>query len=242
MIQEKIAVVTGAGRGIGRSIALGFAETGIRVCCAARSHTEIQETASLIKENGGQAIACPTDVCSFEASKELFKFTVEHLGGVDIVVIGAGISIDKKPIEESDPEAWRQEIETNLIGAYHTAKAAIPHLKQRGAGKIIIIGSGLGHRGIPTRSAYASSKAGSWMLTRVLAQELQEYSISVNELIPGPVKTVLAQEAITKLRSQVGDGEWIKEPEDVVPLALFLAKQPDIGPTSQSFSLMRRDW
>ena len=242
MLENKVAVVTGAGRGIGRAIAIGFAEAGIHVCCAARTKVEIQKTVTLIEDSGGQAIAFPTDVCRFEAVQGLFEYTTKNFGGVDIVVIGAGISADKKRVEESDPATWRQVIETNLIGAYNTAKAAIPHLKKRGTGKIIFIGSGLGHRGIPMRSAYAASKAGSWMLTRVLAQELQPYNISVNELIPGPVKTALAKEGIANLKSQVGSGEWVKNPEDVVPLALFLSNQPDIGPTAQSFSLMRRDW
>jgi len=115
-------------------------------------------------------------------------------------------------------------------------------LKQRGAGKIITIGSGLGHRGYAGGSAYSCSKAGLWMLTRILAQELMQYKISVNELIPGPVQTSIDDNAKTsnsKVKSM--ESEWQKQPKDVVPLALFLASQPDIGPTAQSFSLMRRD-
>jgi 3-oxoacyl-[acyl-carrier protein] reductase len=118
----------------------------------------------------------------------------------------------------------------------------VPYLKKRGAGKIITIGSGLGHRGYAGGSAYACSKAGLWMLTRVLAQELTQYNISVNELIPGPVETSI-DDGYEKEKNAVSkmNGEWLKRPEDVTPLALFLACQPETGPTAQSFSLMRRD-
>ena len=130
-----------------------------------------------------------------------------------------------------------------MIGAYYCARVAIPYLRQRGAGKIITVGSGIGHRGLPSSSAYACSKAGLWMLTRVLAQELWQFNISVNELVPGPVITDRTQDMQDARQDTVFaiDSEWIKTPEDVVSLALFLATQPDKGPTAQSYSLMRRD-
>ena len=108
---------------------------------------------------------------------------------------------------------------------------------------MITIGSGIGHNGRPNTSAYACAKAGSWMLTRVLAQELWEHNISVNELVPGPVLTPGAIASWEREGTGVNTitSEWVKEPEDVLPLALFLATQPDKGPTSQSFSMMRRD-
>ena len=138
---------------------------------------------------------------------------------------------------ESDPVVWSQTVAINLTGAYHCAKAAIPYLKARGGGKIITIGSGMGRRGAPGSSAYSVSKAGLWMLTRVLGQELRGDNISVNELIPGPVNTAM----MPANGSRTFDGEWFKEPEEVAPLALFLAGAPDGGQTAQSFSLMRRD-
>ena len=238
---EKTAIVTGAGRGIGRSIAIGFAKSGIRVCCVARTKSEVQETASLIENVGGHAIAVSANVTDYDSVKDFFATANKRFKGIDIVVIAAGISIDQRSVETSKPEEWRQVIETNLIGAYHTAKASIPYFRQRGAGKIIILGSGLGHRGIPERSAYSASKSALWMFTRVLAQELHTYNISVNELIPGPVLTKMAPQREDEIRIKLGQSEWLKKPEDVVPMALFLAKQPDHGPTAQSYSLMRRD-
>ena len=100
----------------------------------------------------------------------------------------------------------------------------------------------MGHKGRTDGAAYSCSKAGLWMLTRILAQELSEYQISVNELIPGPVNTDMGNESMKDKRSAFSiNGEWVKTPEEVTDLAVFLAGQPDIGPTAQSYSLMRRD-
>ncbi|MCO7125245.1 SDR family oxidoreductase [Sporolactobacillus shoreicorticis] len=234
----KAAVITGAGRGIGRAIALAYAQNGASVVCAARTQKDIDEVVREIQTDGGTALAIQTDVTDLNAVTQLFRKAAEHFGSVDILVINAGINKDRNLVEESEPQNWFETVNVNLIGAYNCAYSAIPYMKQRG-GKIITIGSGVGHKGRQGSSAYACSKAGLWMLTRVLAQELSKFKISVNELIPGPVNTTMdndSKDSVFKI-----DGEWVKEPEDVTPLALFLASQPEIGPTAQSFSLMRRD-
>ncbi len=230
----KGAVVTGAGRGIGRAIALGYARAGASICCAARTETEIQDTVREIRGEGGTAVAFQADVRQRQAVGALFDFAAAEFAGIDIAVLNAGVNLDHGAVEGSDPAAWEETIRTNLLGAYYCARAAIPGMKRRGGGKIVTIGSGMGHRGFSESSAYCCSKAGLWMLTRVLAQELWPHNISVNELIPGPVRTEM--DAVLDIES-----EWMKSPEDVVPMALFLATQPDIGPTAQSYSLMRRD-
>ena len=240
-LSEKVAVVTGAGRGIGRAIAIGYAGAGAAVCCSSRSSTEVDETVRMIEQHGGKAIGVLADVVEYADMERLFATATQMLGGVDIVVANAGGSFENKLVEETDPTGWKRVIDTNLVGAYHTARAAIPHLRARGAGKLIFTGSGMGHRSAPTRSAYAASKAGLWMLTRVLAQELAAYDVCVNELIPGPVLTDFVKGREDALRAGGPGGEWMKEPEDVVPLALFIATQPRNGPTGQSFSLARRE-
>jgi 3-oxoacyl-[acyl-carrier protein] reductase len=235
-LRGQVAVVTGAGRGIGRAIALAYAKAGAAVVCSARSGDEIEETAALITAQGGRAIAITSDVTDYESVEALFAGAVRAFDGVDIVVANAGVGTVTGTVEHSDPKLWKQVIEVNLVGAFHTARAAIPHLRRRGAGKIILMGSGLRQRPNANLSAYGSSKAGMWLLTQTLALELQDANISVNELIPGPVRT-----AMTDFGGKCQfNEEWVKEPEDVVPLAMLLASQPDFGPSAQSFSLMRR--
>lgn len=241
-LSGKVAVVTGAGRGIGRAIAVGYAAAGAAVVCAARTAAEIIAVAQEIQERGGRAVAVSVDVTDPVTVEAMFAEAVHHFGGIDIVVINAGVSLDRRTVAESVPDDWRMTLEVNLFGAYSCAKAALPHLQARGAGKIIMIGSGMGHRGSVGSSAYACSKAGLWMLTRVLAQEVWQDKISVNQLIPGPVNTSMTDDEAARAGVAFAtNSEWPKRPEDVVPLALFLATQPETGPTAQSFSLMRRD-
>ena len=239
----KVAVVTGAGRGIGRAIAIGLANAGASVVCSARTETQIRETAAAINATGGNAMFRTADVASMPSMQALFEAGAQHFGRVDIVVANAGIAPQEHTVETGDPDLWQRIIDTNLTGVYRTVHAAIPWLKRSGGGRIIVLGSGAGHRGFPAMSAYSCSKAGLWMLVRVLAQELAADAISVNELIPGPVETDMMRVARTnpgQISTTIGQ-EWFKQPEDVVPMALFLATQPDTGPTGQSFSLSRRD-
>ncbi|HMN78476.1 MAG TPA: SDR family oxidoreductase [Burkholderiaceae bacterium] len=240
-LQGQVAVVTGAGRGIGRAIALGFARAGAAVVCSARSKAQIDDTAARIEEAGGRAISVVADVVSYPAVEALFAEAGRAFGGVDIALVNAGASPQNLPVADSDPLLWQQTVEVNLIGAYHTARAAIVPLRRRGGGKILFVGSGMGHRSSPTRTAYASSKAGVNMLMRVLAQELIADHICVNELVPGPVLTEFVAGRVDALRAATGGHEWFKQADDVVPLALFVATQPPDGPTGQTFSLARRE-
>lgn len=243
-LSGKVAVVTGASRGIGKAIAIGYAASGASVCCVARTKSDLARTVDDIRRNGGNATAVRADVTDYESVVRAFDAAASQFGGVDIVVVNAGGNFDDSPdIESSSREQWTETVQVNLVGAYYTAKAAIPHLRQRGGGKIIAIGSGLGRRGRPGGSAYASAKAGLSMLTRVLALELWPHNISVNELVPGPVLTERVAQSYAHDPQSVfqDDSECVKTPEDVVPLALYMATQPEKGPTGQTFSLMRRD-
>ena len=241
-LENKVAVITGAGRGIGKAIAISYACNGAKVCCISRSQNEIDDTAGYINSKNGKAIALACDVSNYIELEKTFQNIYKTYGGIDIVVINAGVDCEKAPVEELSIEDWEKVMDINITGAFYTSKAAIPYLKKQGGGKIITIGSGLGHKGRADNAAYSCSKAGLWMLTRVLAQELKEFNISVNELIPGPVMTKIGDSSMKDSNSAFSiDSEWIKEPEDVTNLALFIATQPLVGPTGQSFSLMRRD-
>lgn len=242
VLDGKVAVITGAGRGIGKAIALAYGENGADICCIARNESELNETVLSLHRIGAKATSIVCDVTNYQELKNAFLSVEKEFGGIDIVVINAGIDCENKPIEELDENVWENIITVNLSGPFYTAKAAIPYLKKRGGGKIITLGSGLGHKGRAEKAPYSCSKAGLWMLTRILAQELIDYNISVNELIPGPVDTHMKLDCDSDKKSAFSiNGEWIKTPGDVKSIALFLASQPLIGPTAQSFSLMRRD-
>ena len=180
VLSGKVVVITGAGRGIGRAIAVGYAAAGAAVCCVARTESDITRTVVDIRRDGGTASSVQADVTDYDAVVHAFGAAVSEFGGVDN---------HSRDVESGSPEQWTDTVQLNLVGAYHTARAAIPHLRERGAGKIIAIGSGLGRHRRPGESAYASAKAGLAMLVRVLALELGQHNISVNELIPGPVLT-----------------------------------------------------
>ncbi len=238
-LESKIAVITGAGRGIGRGIAVGFAEQGAKVVCAARTQAQLDETIQAIRDSGGQAIALSCDVTRPDDVRKLYAETRSNYGPADIVIANAGGNFERRSVEDSDIDSWENTLRVNLLGVYYTCKYAIPDLKTKG-GHIIVTGSGMGHRYGGAGSAYSASKAAVWMLVRNLATELRDYSICVNELIPGLVDTDILTEAERPADSALSL-EWFKQPADVVPLALFLATQPRTGPTGQSFSLMRRD-
>lgn len=236
----KVAVVTGAGRGIGAAIAAGFAREGAVVCCAARSAAETDATAAAIRAAGADAFSLTADVTRAEDVARLYDQVVARAGGLDLLVINAGVSLDQRPVADSDPDAFIRTVEVNLTGAYHCARLAIPHLRARGGGRMIMLGSGMGHGSAHGHAAYSCSKAALWMLVRILADELRADGIAVNELVPGPVDTAMTQLPQSSGSVVKNPVEWLKRPEDVVPLALFLAGHPAPGPTGQSFSLMRR--
>ena len=242
-LSGKSVIVTGAGRGIGRAIALAFAREGASVCCAARTQSQVRSAVEEIEAAGGRGLAVAADVTDWESVQAMVAAAVDEFGGIDIAVLNAGVLLDGgRTLEESIIADWRRTIEVNLIGAYQCAKAVIPPLRERGQGKIIVTGSGNGHHGRVRGSSYGASKAGLWMVTRILAEELLEYNIDVNEIVPGPVYTELTRELQFDPDTRfAASGEWAKQPEDLVDIALFLATQPNPGPTGQSFSLLRRE-
>ena len=238
-LSGKVAVITGASRGIGRGLAIGFAAEGATVVCAARNQSQLEETVNYIEAAGGEAVAVRCDVTVAADLQNLYEQTRAHYGPTDIVIANAGGNFSRDSVEDSDIGDWERTLRVNLLGVYYTCKYAIADLK-RGGGHIIVIGSGMGHRVGGSGSAYSASKAGAWMLVRALADELRPHGICVNELIPGLVNTDIVSEGDLPEESPLSL-EWRKQPADVVPLALFLATQPSTGPTGQSFSLMRRD-
>jgi len=240
-LEGKVALVTGGGRGIGRSIAIAFAREGADIILASRSKEQIDAVAEEITGLGQRALAVPTDVTDRLEVDSMGDRVREVFGRLDILVNNAGGGIEKSSILESDPELWIKDVTVNCLSAYIVSRSLVPLMVESGGGRVINVGSGMGHRPTNTSSAYHVGKAGMWMFTQCLAEEVWEHNITVNELIPGPVATDL-----TSGRMSVGGpppfapSEYVKGPDDVAPLALFLATQPDGGPTAQSFSLTRR--
>lgn len=250
-LRGQTAVVVGAGRGIGRAIAMTFAGQGASVACAARTEDEIRRTADVITARGGSAMAVWTDVRSPEAMERLMATTVDAYGRIDIVVLGAGIPYPLERLETIDIEGWRDLVDTHLTGVLLGIQTAIPPLRRNGGGKIIVLGAASARRAPVGMAAIAAPKAGVTTLVRIAARELRSDNIAVNEIQPGPTATpshgidepdaetfgsrrVLLEEGLEDDISMAG--EWFKSPQTVADLALFIAKLPNHGASGQIFS------
>ena len=240
-LSGKVALVTGGGRGIGKAIALALSDAGADIGLLARTKQQVAAVASAVEASGRQACALECDVADAKQVESSVTAVFESLGRVDIVVNNAGGGAERSAVGDDDPTVWMSVIQANLVGTYLVSRAALPYLRNGGGGAIINVGSGMGHEARPNNSSYNAAKAGVWMLTRCLALELWKDNITVNELIPGPVYTELTEAIFEAGQPHPAiPSEWVKDPEDVVPLALFLACQGPKGPTGQSFSLARR--
>lgn len=242
-LKDKKVIITGGGRGIGRAIALAFAKEGADICVTARTHSEIENVAKEIRQLGRKSLAIPADVTNEKDVKQVVQKTIATFGRVDILVNNAGGGLESKPIIKSNPGFWIKTIEVNLIGTYLFSRLVLPQMIKNQGGKIINIGSGMGHRAhsLIGNSAYSAAKAAVWMFTQSLAMEVWRYGIEVNEIVPGPVETLLTKKTF-HLGKPVpfAESERVKSPDEVAPLAVYLAAQPKKGPTGQYFSLARR--
>jgi 3-oxoacyl-[acyl-carrier protein] reductase len=239
----KVAIVTGGGRGIGRAVALAFAGAGAKVAVAARHRDEIDAVAEAIRAAGGDALGVACDVADRAAVEAMVARAVEAYGRLDILVNNAGDGGERTPIAQSDPDRWARVMQVNLLGPYYACRAAVPRMRESGGGKIINTGSGVGHTARPGNASYAASKAALWSLTRSLAMEVWKDGIDVNEVIPGPVDTRLAEPFFHRggeVTAGGAESERVKTPEECVPIFMFLAGHPPGGPTAQTFSLARR--
>jgi NAD(P)-dependent dehydrogenase (short-subunit alcohol dehydrogenase family) len=188
LLKEKIAVITGAGRGIGRAIALAYVQEGAQVVLAARSVEALQETQAEIARLGGTGIVLPTDISDPDAIEALVTQTLAHYGRIDILVNNSGIGGPSAPLWEIAPSEWEETFKVNVTGTYLCCRAFLPHMIKQRAGCIVIIGSMTGKRPLLNRTPYAASKMALVGLARTLAWETGAYNIRVNVISPGPVE------------------------------------------------------
>src|SRR5579864_2731643 len=185
----KVAIVTGASRGIGAAAAFVLAKAGAAVMLVARDGKRASRLAEEIVASGGRAAALACDVADYGLVRTMVEETHQRLGSVDILVNNAGIIEPIGTLVESDPAAWRRNIEVNLVGAYHTAHATLPRMLEAGKGTVINLSSGAAHRPLEGWSAYCSAKAGLAMLTNAIALECADAGVRVFGLAPGVIDT-----------------------------------------------------
>jgi NAD(P)-dependent dehydrogenase (short-subunit alcohol dehydrogenase family) len=188
-LEGKVAIVTGASRGIGAGAAFVLAKAGAAVMLVARDGKRASQLADEIVANGGQAMASPCDIADYGSVRRMVDQTAHRLGRIDILVNNAGIIEPIGPLVHSDPTAWRRSIEVNLIGAYHTARATLPRMLETGNGTVINVSSGAAHRPLEGWGAYCAAKAGLAMLTEAIALECADAGVRVFGLAPGVVDT-----------------------------------------------------
>ncbi len=240
MLKGKNAVVTGASRGIGRAIALKFADLGANVVLNYRS--DVNSVNGVIKEieaKGVKAVAIQGDVSSFEDSKKIIDEAIEKLGSIDILVNNAGITKDSL-IMRMKEEEFDKVIEVNLKGVFNCIRHTVPIMMKQRSGKIINISSVVGLSGNAGQANYASAKAGVIGMTKSVAKEIASRGITVNAIAPGYIETDMTEVLSDKVKETVKLNIPLKKlgsPEDIANTAAFLASDMASYITGQVISV-----
>jgi len=235
-LEHKIAIVTGAGNGIGRGIAAVLARYGAAVVCTDIQEANAAETAGEIKDRGGEALALAQDVTDWKSTHGVVDLTIRRYGQIDILVTNAGVS-KSVPFHELDEAEWDRVNDVNIKGVFISCRAVIPHMIARKYGKIVNISSMVGKEGIPLFVHYCASKFAVIGLTQALAKEVAVHNVNVNAVCPGVVRTPLWDPLLKQLSKNKGITEeeaWNEfvsgipfrrpqEPEDIGEAVAFYA-------------------
>lgn len=233
-LNKKVAIVTGAAKGLGREIARAFAAEGARVMLMDRNTAQLKKTADEISRSGGEIMVHAGDVSREKDVAEMVGQTRKHFDLIDILVNNAGIIGPANFAKDTDAKNWLKTLDTNLNGAFYCCRAVLPDMAERKSGKIINVTSGLGERPFPRFCAYGVSKAGLIQLTRSLSEELRAVNIQVNAINPGVMNTSMQEEIRSLDIASVGkdvherfqglhDAGELLNPAELAPLAVFLA-------------------
>ncbi len=237
-LEDRVALVTGGGRGIGRGIAEGLAAHGARVVCAARTQSQLEEVVEGIRSAGGEAEAVQVDMADLASVRKCVEETIAHCGRVDILVNNAGTNA-RMPIVDVTEEDYDRVMAVNLKGIYFLTQAVARDMIPRKRGKVINIGSLTTGVGMPKISIYGATKGGVGQLTKAQAIEFAEHNIQVNTLCPGFVLTyftekIWADQAMQAwMKGRLAQGR-LATPEDMVGTAIFLASEASDYVTGQS--------
>lgn len=240
-LDGRVAVVTGASRGLGRAMALALAEAGADVALASRSKPDLEETAHQVERLGRRAVVIPTDVRFFAEMEALVGQTRQLLGRLDILVNNSGAA-QVAPLAEMRPEEWLRILETNLTGVFNGCRAVAAHFLAARSGKVVNIASVLGAVGLPGYTAYAASKGGVIAFTKALAVEWARYNVHVNAIAPGWFVTGMNAEAFAdeKIRERLLRDVPLRRTgrvEEIGPLVVYLASPASDFMTGQTIFL-----
>ncbi len=219
-LKDQVAIVTGAGRGIGRAVALAYAREGAAVALAARTTSELETVATQIKSRADRALVVPTDVTQEASVASLIEKVLSEFNKVDILVTAAGVA-SFAPLVDTKPEEWDRMLAVNLRGVFLSCRAVLPPMMKQRRGTIINIVSVAAKRAIPGGAAYAASKHAVLGLTQVLAEEMRLHGIRVGALCPGAVDTPLWDSV-----PNAPERSRMLRPEDVAEAALLMASLP----------------
>ncbi len=240
-LEGKVAIITGASRGIGKAIAETFARAGARLALCSRKPEGLQAAAAELREFG-QVLAVPAHVGKADDVRNLVAQTMEAYGRVDVVVNNAATNPHFGPVLTADEGQWLKILDTNLLGAVRLIQAAAPHMQEQGGGKIINMASVAGLRPSPGMGLYGVGKAALIQLTRQLAVELGAHNIQVNAIAPGIIETGFSQilwqtpQISEPLLARLPLGKF-GQPRDVATLALYLASPASDYVTGVVFSV-----